>query len=126
MPDKETTVTVVDFKTFYPTPEKMTDYDGKKYPAWGVGQLGEADRGRIENVLDDLKTCSSTSDQVNVVVTAIRILVPAIPVDKLRNEPFDALFSYLLYGLLGFKQRPTKAARRKKSGKSDSRRTTSK
>lgn len=114
----------VDFDAFHPAPKGTFNYRGKGYPAWSPFQLGQGAFARIDSVGASLKACKTVSEQFDVIVDAIVLLVPTAPAAELRNEAFDALVdtftSLAAAGQTEKTPRPTKAGR----NRSGSRRTT--
>lgn len=117
-------VYTVDFYTFHPKPKGTFSYRGTSYPAWSPLQLGQRAFAQIDSVGDTLKSCKTVTEQFDVIVDAIVLLVPTAPAELLRNEPFDALIdaftSLAAAGQVEKTPRPTKAGR----NRSGSRRTT--
>lgn len=120
-PDK---VYVVDFNVFHKKPRGIFDYHGKKHPAWSPRQLGQADSARIDSVGADLKASTNISEQYDVIVAAITLMVPSIPAETLRKESFEALLD--AFAALISEGKPLDAVRPTKAGRkpSGSRRTT--
>jgi hypothetical protein len=93
---KEVVPIVIDADVFAPTPTNVLSYRGKEYRAFNVLQVPRSIRNKFATLDSQLKACADLDAQSDLLVEMIAAFVPGVPVEDLREEPWEPLLQVVL------------------------------